>query len=227
MKRQVWKYKNRLTATMCALVFCPLSFAQSKDKNYYWNEVGVSMGVGARPRGGMDAHWGLAASYAVHYLYHLDKRWAVGLQGGYVSQSGSEWDGDPLEETCLETREERSGTQVCYYTSKMEHHTYSLLPAAKFIWLDGRWCRLYAKVGVGGYVQRQTFQYDYYTSRDDYNQNSPLSGSIRHETIWRAAWQVTPLGLDIGTQGLRFFTEWQLGTLPSLHVGLIYRFRKK
>lgn len=232
MKGTAQTFRNWLTATLCASLVSSGAFAQAtgkQEKRHDWHEAGASIGLGSQPRGGMDipGWWGVTASYTAHYFYHLDKRWAVGLQGGYRSDSGPEWEGDPLDCVYQGTNEARSETPAYYYTSDIGHHTYSLLPIAKFTWVDGRRCRCYTKAGVGGYMQRQRFQHDYYASEDEHNHHTPYSTDTRHQAIWRAVWQVTPVGLELGTQRMCFFTEWQFGTLPALNFGLVYRFGKK
>ncbi|HBX90539.1 MAG TPA: hypothetical protein DEH06_04365 [Alistipes sp.] len=88
-------------------------------------------------------------------------------------------------------------------------HAVTVMPMARFTWLNRRWVRMYSSLGLGA-----TFGY----GRFDTEGSRPENAMI--------AFQVTPVGISVG-RSFFGFAEIGLGAQGALMMGVGYRFNPK
>lgn len=204
--------------TITALLLVVLTVAaETKPRKYYRHEIGVSFGLGVSidnsfekyqkhikehhyylGEGGGWTHGSIFLIRNVHYYYNFNRRLAVGGSLSYTSSSAG-----------------HSGYVDFHGEGEMKQSSYIIMPEIKWIWTDYRYMRLYMRGGCGLYMQTQRFKSDFYDS-------SILKRENR--TVWMPAYQISPLGIEIGSNRLCFFTEMGYGLNGILQMGLIFRF---
>lgn len=207
--------------TITALLLVVLTVAaETKQRKYYRHEIGVSSGLGVSIDNSFEKYqehireqyyylgegggWfrSILLIRNIHYYYNFNRRLAVGGSLSYTSSE--EYFG----------YSEYSDVYI-HGQSRMKQSSYIIMPEIKWIWTDYRYMRLYMRGGCGLYMQTQRFKSDFYDS-------SILKRENR--TVWMPAYQISPLGIEIGSNRLCFFTEMGYGLNGILQMGLIFRF---
>lgn len=131
-----------------------------------------------------------SGAWSLSYDYRFKKWFDLGLTLGYYgeySRSYSNKDFSPV--------------------GRNRVHFITVMPVARFTWLNRRWVRMYSAVGLGA-----TFR----TGVD-------FDGESDAETI---AFQFTPIGISVG-RSLFGFAEVGVGAQGVLMMGIGYKFKPK
>lgn len=136
------------------------------------------------------------------YVYHLNRRWALGASVGW-----SRCEGDGLSGT--------DGELWSSYREWVDVTTESralfFLPSAKYTWYGRSRFACYSKGGLG--VSR--YRFDARVSTSSY--------PGRSERRFRMVYQVSPLGIEWGGTRLRAFGELGYGQHGVFNLGLLLR----
>ena len=85
-------------------------------------------------------------------------------------------------------------------------HAISILPVARFTWLNRKWVRMYSSLALGAYIE--------------------VEQGARTYTERYVGGQLTPVGITVG-KSLFGFAEIGIGTQGLATIGLGYRFNDK
>ena len=132
-----------------------------------------------------------SGTWSLSYDYRFKKWFDLGLTLSYYgeySRSYSNRDSSPV--------------------GRNRAHALTVMPMARFTWLNRRWVRMYSSLGLGA-----TFGY----GRFDTEGSRPENAMI--------AFQVTPVGISVG-RSFFGFAEIGLGAQGALMMGVGYRFKK-
>lgn len=142
---------------------------------------------------------------AISYYYHFDHHFAFGGLFGFCNVE--DWLGYPAE----------------YRSEKIQKKGYTyvkgtsifVMPSVKWSYLNSRWCSLYMKTSLGLHFQSLHLDSETIQSEqtDEFDKN--------HLSL---AYNITPLGWEIGKQQLRWFMEISVGSNTNFQTGLILRF---
>lgn len=142
---------------------------------------------------------------AIYYYYHFDHHFAVGGLFGLCNVE--DWLGYP--EVYNSEKIQKKG-----YTD-VKGTSIFVMPSAKWSYLNNRWCSLYMRASIGIHYQSLYLDSETIASEqtDEY--------SKKHLGF---AYNVTPLGWEIGKQNIRWFME--LGFCPdtNFQTGITIRF---
>ncbi len=133
-----------------------------------------------------------SGTWSLSYDYRFKKWFDLGLTLSYYgeySRSYSNRDSSPV--------------------GRNRAHALTVMPMARFTWLNRRWVRMYSSLGLGA-----TFGY----GRFDTEGSRPENAMI--------AFQVTPVGISVG-RSFFGFAEIGLGAQGALMMGVGYRFNPK
>ncbi|MFC2774270.1 MAG: hypothetical protein ACFN4W_08760 [Segatella oris] len=153
-------------------------------------------------------------SLSMEYLYHLNSKWAVGAG---ISYTEAEARGAHIP------RAERWGNNPyklifggLFYSIfpdddlRLSSKTFTFMPAVSYTWLDNGHFALYSRGGLG---------VSYYHLKS----NSSNFPNIKEEKA-RVAYQLSPVGIEIGSNHLRFTSELGYGLQGIWNVGLVWHF---
>ena len=233
--------KRRLPLFLLVIVLVGGIYAQKqekKERKNYRHEVSLSFSSGKKSEGFRQFDelmcqtypitrkgtplWELKGGGALHYYYRLNRRIALGGMGALFRESQT-YDLYKISHTY---------SLVPYTINNIRVHndeipckgqptatSLVLIPTAKFIWTDARKVRLYAKLGLGVYLQKMNF-----------NLSFPIEyhiESLEYKRMFRShlAWQILPFGIELGCGHVCFFAEGGWGTTP-FNFGLTYRFKQ-
>jgi hypothetical protein len=110
-----------------------------------------------------------------------------------------------------------SNTLIC----KVNANSFSLIPHLKINWLNTKYVNLYSKVGYMGFHQTTYKQKEYYP--DIYEVNAPS----QDELFDLYAFQVTPIGVEIGTKRCAGFIQCGIGMEGIISIGFRYGLKDK
>ena len=130
----------------------------------------------------------------LEYFYHVNEVVGIGAIGVYAS----------------ETKDMLMGGKK-YGEAKSTYIT--LLPAAKFNWLRKKYFGMYSKVGAGVCIR---------TRNEDYTLNSESHDDSEHDVLFN--FQVTGIGLEVGSPNVRAFGEIGVGEQGIFVAGLRCKF---
>ena len=114
-------------------------------------------------------------------------------------------------------RVDSHNTLIC----KVRENSFSLIPHLKINWLNTKYVNLYSKVGYLGFHQTTYKQEEYYP--DLYEVNPPSED----ELFDMYAFQVTPIGIEIGTKRCAGFIQCGLGMEGIISIGFRYGLKDK
>lgn len=152
------------------------------------------------------------SSLNMEYIYHLNKRWAVGADISYT-EAAAKGAHRPL------TEEEKDNPfrlifEGLFYSIfpndelKLSSKAWTVMPEVHYKWLENRNFTLYSKVGMG---------ISYYQLKSK-SSNFP---NIK-ENKMRLAYQLSPVGIELGSHRLRFTSELGYGLQGIWNIGLAY-----
>ncbi|MDE6569927.1 MAG: hypothetical protein K2K43_04825 [Alistipes sp.] len=95
------------------------------------------------------------------------------------------------------------------FAARNRSHAITVMPVARFTWLNRRWVRMYSSLGLGA-----TFAFGELDHNTDYFRETS------------AALQFTPIGISVG-RSLFGFAEIGLGAQGTLMLGIGYQFNPK
>ena len=104
---------------------------------------------------------------------------------------------------------------------KVREHSFSLIPHLKINWLNTKYVNLYSKVGYLGFHQTTYNQMEYYP--DLYEVNPPS----QDELFNLYAFQVTPIGVEVGTKQYAGFIQCGIGMEGIISIGFRYGLKDK
>ena len=141
------------------------------------------------------------ASASLAYYYHLDRRWAVGLIAGTGGQCYES----------LASREAAHGQQQesTTYAGDIYSTSWFFIPTVKLHWAFQPAIRFYAKCGVGAMSQHNWFD-----PADGFRAAQSFD-----ERTWHWAYQLSPVGIEMGKDRLRFYCELGYGHEGVLTMG--------
>lgn len=150
--------------------------------------------------------WNTELSFFAEYLYHFNKHLSVGLSAGYARVGKQElwdtsWDMDPYNSSDSYP----SDKHVNLKTS-----TIFVMPTLKFTWYNNHHFAFYSRGGLGGQ----------YYKLDAKSQDYPE----RHESHLNLSYQFSPVGIEVGGDLIRFFSELGYGKQGVFNMGVVTHF---
>lgn len=134
----------------------------------------------------------------VEYLYHLNTHFAVGGTFAYSTQQGGDYEYGYYGESK-------------YRCIRMNTHSFSLMPSVKATWLKVPHFSIYSRGAIG---------LAYYKLETD---NATLVPE-RSESHLTCRYQLSPLGLEVGGDHVRFFSEVGYGVEGICSLGITWKF---
>ena len=110
-----------------------------------------------------------------------------------------------------------NNTLIC----KVRENSFSLIPHLKINWLNTKYVNLYSKVGFLGFHQTTYKQEEYYPEL--YEVNPPS----QDELFNLYAFQVTPIGVEVGTKRCAGFLQVGMGMEGIISIGFRYGIKDK
>lgn len=150
-------------------------------------------------------------TYNVEYMHALSDRLYIGAAAGY-GHASLKYDEDDTDED----------GNYKEYRLKITGQTACVMPQIKYDWLVTRngLLRLYSKGGVGIVWQEVKGKSD--NPRDGLD---PETGYCeKTDVAWRPAYQISPIGADIGWDNFRFFMELGYGHQSFCQYGIQFLF---
>ena len=151
----------------------------------------------------------------LEYAYHINHRWTIGASVGYGYASAvavlslEERMSSPHEHSFLH---EAGGVSYEVFSNTRTHmgsRSYFLMPTAKYTWYGHNRFRLYSEVGLGA---------RYY--RLDAACNTQSFPDI-HERRVKLSYQFSAVGIEVGGERVRFFTELGYGMQGVFNLGIL------
>lgn len=157
-------------------------------------------------------------SLRVGYFYHLNRKWAVGLQYSYSM----------FNDFAMEKQIDQNSR----FFDNIRANAHAFLVGGKFNWFDYMEFSLYSRAALG-LMHRQIK----FNPRLSYSYSSPEQIPICppttdnptyytnvNEKKWLPAYQISPIGLEAGRGMLRFFMEFGYGIDGVFSFGLNFNF---
>lgn len=243
MKKRLPLYLLAMVLTGAAYAQEAKSDAQKKERKNYRHEVNVSFGAGTGTKDfrlfdDQMSHlypvykkgenrfntFRLGARLGIHYYYRLNRRIALGGIGIFFKESET-FNSYKISNTsnyyvpC-------TINNIPVYNDEISCEGLStatsifLIPTVKFIWTDARKVRLYAKLGLGMYMQNMKFNLSF---PEKYH----IEG-LEYKRKFRSylAYQILPFGIEVGSGKGCFFAEFGWGTTAIFNFGLTYKFKR-
>lgn len=156
----------------------------------------------------------------LEYLYHINRKIAIGGAIGIGETKGSgggvpydqSYEGwDAYSYVC------RRFINVFFPDNIISTYSYSfhIMPEIKYTWLDNGHFALYSKGGIG--IRYYKF---------DLDSNDTFQYPEIHEDKCKVAYQISPVGIEIGSNHLRFSSELGYGQQGIVNFGLVWHFGK-
>ncbi len=103
---------------------------------------------------------------------------------------------------------------------------FIILPNARINWLRNGWLSLYSRAGAGVSFVTRSFESKVHSSDPDVEM---LYGASSSSTAGAAAfaWQLSPVGVEVGTERVGFFAEGGYGFMGIINVGLKFKVGKR
>lgn len=139
-------------------------------------------------------------SLAVGYYYNVSKMVAV---GGYFAMNGMTR--DIYGHLNTQTRDSKKKV------GESDRYNFSLIPSVKFHWVRTKYFGFYSKVGIGAMLMTEKAESD-------------NGGTSKSDSDLMFDFDITPIGLDGGTEHIRAFAEFGLSEQGMLCGGLRYKF---
>lgn len=137
-----------------------------------------------------------AGAWSLSYDYRIKKWFDLGLTLSYYSEYSSSFRWSYRDEAWSLVGRNRA-------------HAITVMPAARFTWVNTRWVRMYSTLGLGATIECG----DPGHGDDSYRDVSP-------------AFQFTPIGIAVG-RSLFGFAEIGCGAQGCFLLGIGYRFKPK
>lgn len=176
-------------------MLCFILSASAQDKRH---DVSFSVGTLPIPYVLTDA----PVTYNASYMYALNDYVSIGGTAGYTHADLTPHD----EETYYETG-----------------NLFAAMGSIRTYWFRGNGCRLYSSASLGWQVQfrKESPNYNYW--KDVYTY-MPVDLSDKHEVVLQPAVQVSAIGLELGGETVKLFTEVGFGTQGMGQAGVRVRF---
>ena len=140
------------------------------------------------------------ASASLAYFYHLNERWALGLTIGTGGQ--------PYESLARPAAAKGQGQETTY-AGDIYSTSWFFMPTVKLHWAFLPTMRCYSKVGLGALSQ-----HNWFAPADDFRPAQRYDERTCH-----LAYQLSPIGIEVGQSWLRFFCELGYGHEGVLTMG--------
>lgn len=157
----------------------------------------------------------------IEYHYRLNRRWAVGALLGvglsretyYGEYATSELVGRPITPYL----EYRDGEEKCWYMA--------VAPSLRLKWYETNACQVYSRIALGALYQHLSFDYRVFPCTDWYHVPEVPSYTESTDRVkWRMAYQLTPIGFNMGSDAFHLFGELGYGCLGVVRLGFSYSF---
>lgn len=136
-------------------------------------------------------------SLTAFYFYHLNKRLAIGLTGGISGDFRS---------FTYTTRTMDAESMKCL-DGEIRLRNTLVMPTVKWTWQHYTWGNLYSKAALGAKREHTWLNIwcmkGYEQHEDDFRRMD--------RRRWGMAFQFCPVGMEVGTKGLRFFSDLGFG----------------
>lgn len=146
------------------------------------------------------------ASISLSYFYHFNPQWSAGLIVGTGRR--------PYDDLVIEniTSAQGNDPNQPLYAGHLNCTDWYFMPAAKLKWCFMSKSCLYSKAAFGAMSQHEYFAAD----------NCNLFNDSRR--TWHAAYQLSPVGVEMGSGSMRFFAELGYGMEGVVNIGMSYHF---
>ena len=159
----------------------------------------------------------VTCSLNMEYFYHLNEKWAVGAGLSYT-EAVAQGAHVPLEKQVNNNAFSFVYLGLIYSIVpndelKLSSKAFTFMPSVRYSWLDNGHFALYSRGGLG-------------LSAYHLSSNSSSFPNIK-ENKMRVAYQLSPVGIEIGSNHLRFTSEIGYGLQGILNFGLVWHLGKQ
>ncbi|MBQ7421437.1 MAG: hypothetical protein IJV27_04780 [Prevotella sp.] len=154
----------------------------------------------------------------VEYHYQLSRKWEVGAladwglsRDSYSAYYGTAEPANPVNYGLA--------NELCRF--------FVVAPSVRYTWYDWGECRYYSRLAFGAMRHHLTFNYGCYSSVGDppadwltADAQVPLYTDGTDKVKWRMAYQLTAIGVSLGSQSFNLFGELGYGCLGYVRVGV-------
>ncbi len=216
-------------------VLATLCFALQMQAQSFKHELKLSFGFGDEPHlnsvkndyvkqfkleedaSAFGLFLGINYAFNMEYLYHFSPKWAVGVDISYTEAAAKgahlPWDEQLGNNPYLLLY---GGIFFSIFPNdelNLSSKAWTFMPEAKYTWLDNGHFTLYSKGGLG---------LRYYRLQSE----SSHFPNIKEEKI-KVAYQLSPVGIEIGGNHVRFTSELGYGQQGILNMGIVVYFGRK
>ena len=156
------------------------------------------------------------------YHYRLNQRWAVGCVAGW-GLSNESYDGIEEHGSAPQSYLAKHGSE--------QSRIFYIAPSVRYSWLTTMrgHMQLYSRAALG--TIRQHMLFDYQQAVTDgrlFTAIEEETNSYRQEHFdevkWRTAYQLTPVGIDLGNRFIHFYSELGYGFQGVFTIGTRFTF---
>lgn len=201
--------RNRFLLVIVALLLCGFSSVKAQNTKH---EIGIS--YGALPNSQILRGVFIIMAYPLYnytnersvgpvgleYFYHVSSRVGIGAIGGFT-----------INKRDIKRGDNKTGTSNLNY--------FTVLPAAKFEWIQKDHFGLYSKVGAGISCRHSIDKNEVF---DEETGKTQFEKKTDNGVMFN--FQVSAIGAEFGNQSVRGFAELGFGELGVVLVGVRYKF---
>ena len=151
----------------------------------------------------------------LEYHYRLNRKWDIGALAAWGRSS--ETYTDVYYYAVEQHKQDHPGTITYGYS---ECRSFSFAPSVRYTWYETRTYRLFSRVSLG--LMRHHLQFD--TEEKKFPNGIIIGKESYDETKWRMSYQLSPIGMSVGTGPLKFLIEAGYGCLGVCNIGLSFCF---
>ena len=154
----------------------------------------------------------------MEYHYRLNRKWDIGVLANWGISREGDYDYYPLSDP-VDPVDYVDADELCRF--------FVVAPSLRYTWYEISGYRCYSRIALGLLRHHLTFSYARYPWVDnnspDYvsrDKPEPLFIDGTDKIKWRMAYQLTALGVSLGSDNFHLFGELGYGSLGIVRVGL-------
>ena len=154
----------------------------------------------------------------VEYHYRLNRKWDIGVLANWGISREGDYDYYPLSDP-VDPVDYVDADELCRF--------FVVAPSLRYTWYEISGYRCYSRIALGLLRHHLTFSYARYPWVDNnspdyvsHDKPEPLFIDGTDKIKWRMAYQLTALGVSLGSDNFHLFGELGYGSLGIVRVGL-------
>lgn len=156
----------------------------------------------------------------LEYHYRLNRKWDIGALVAWGRSSESY-----TNEYFYAIEQNKNENNGIINTGIEKCRSFSFAPSMRYTWFERKNCRFYSRAALGLTRNHYNFALEEWKGYIPYESH----GEVDHKenfcnTNWRMAYQLSPFGMSVGANPVRFFLELGYGCLGVCNIGLGFCF---